>query len=67
MLTLEEIKQDRALINDINLVISENFVIFIDDFHLIDNQGDINKFISQFGQQMDEKSRRYPRSGFSHL
>ena len=46
----------RTLINDIYTSIQENFVIFLDDFHLLDDQPQINRFISQFGQQMDENT-----------
>ena len=45
-----------TLINDIYSSISENFAIFLDDFHLIDDQPQINGFISKFGQQMDENT-----------
>ncbi len=43
-----------TLINDIYYSISENFVIFLDDFHLLEDHMQIISFISQFGLQMDE-------------
>ena len=45
-----------TLINDIYNSISENFVIFLDDYHFLDDQPRISRFISRFGQQMDENT-----------
>lgn len=45
-----------TITNDIYNSISENFVIFLDDFHLLDDQPEINGFISSLGQQMDENA-----------
>ncbi len=43
-----------SLINEIYETIQEYFVIVLDDYHLIDNHSEINRFISQFSQQADE-------------
>ena len=45
-----------TLINDIYKSIQENFAIFIDDYHLVDEQQEIKVFLSKFGQQMDENT-----------
>jgi two-component SAPR family response regulator len=45
-----------TLVNEIFSSISENFAIFLDDFHLLDDSEEINGFISRFGQQMDENT-----------
>lgn len=45
-----------TLVNDIYQAIPENFALFLDDFHLLGDQPQINGFISRFGQQMDENT-----------
>lgn len=45
-----------TLVQDIYKTISENFVIFLDDYNLLNNQSQINRFISCFGKQMDENT-----------
>ncbi|MEE8357071.1 MAG: tetratricopeptide repeat protein, partial [Anaerolineales bacterium] len=47
---------NRTLLNDIYKNIPEYFVVILDDYHLVENNQQINHFISRFGQEMDENS-----------
>jgi ATP/maltotriose-dependent transcriptional regulator MalT/DNA-binding SARP family transcriptional activator len=44
----------RTIVNDAYENIPEHFVFVLDDYHLIDKNPQINRFISQFGQEVDE-------------
>ena len=44
----------RTIVNDAYEHIEEHFVVVLDDYHLIDQNQDINRFISAFGQEVDE-------------
>ncbi len=44
----------QTLVNDMYDNIPEHFVIILDDYHLVDNNEQINRFISRLGQEMDE-------------
>ena len=44
----------RTIVNDAYEHIQEHFVFVLDDYHLIDKNQQINRFISQFGQEVDE-------------
>ncbi|MCK4489074.1 MAG: hypothetical protein KAU23_02380, partial [Anaerolineales bacterium] len=44
----------RTLVNDIYDNIPEHFAIILDDYHLVDDNQQINRFISHLGQEMDE-------------
>jgi len=44
----------RTLVNDIYDNIPEHFAIILDDYHFVDDNQQINRFISQLGQEMDE-------------
>jgi len=43
-----------TLVNDMYDNIPEHFAIILDDFHLVDDNQQINRFISHLGQEMDE-------------
>jgi ATP/maltotriose-dependent transcriptional regulator MalT/DNA-binding SARP family transcriptional activator len=45
-----------TLVNDIYQSITENFAIFMDDYHLVDDSEEINGFVNRFGQHMDENT-----------
>jgi len=47
---------NRTLLNDIYKNIPEYFVVILDDYHLVENNQQINHFLSRFGQEMDENS-----------
>jgi ATP/maltotriose-dependent transcriptional regulator MalT/DNA-binding SARP family transcriptional activator len=44
----------RTIVNDAYENIQEHFIFVLDDYHLIDKNPQINRFISQFGQDVDE-------------
>lgn len=44
----------RTFVNDMYANIPEHFAIILDDFHLVDDNQQINRFISHLGQEMDE-------------
>ncbi len=44
----------RTLVNDMYDNIREHFAIILDDYHLVDDNQQINRFISRLGQEMDE-------------
>jgi len=44
----------RTLVNDIYENIPEYFVVILDDYHLVENNQQINHFLSRLGQEMDE-------------
>jgi len=44
------------LVNEIYNKISEHFVLFLDDFHLLNSDQGICSFISRFGQEMDDNT-----------
>jgi len=44
------------LVNEIYQIISEHFVIFLDDFHHLNSDQGICNFISRFGQEMDDNT-----------
>ncbi|MGB2963528.1 MAG: BTAD domain-containing putative transcriptional regulator [Anaerolineales bacterium] len=43
-----------ALVNDMVENIQEHFVFILDDYHLVEDNQQINQFLSRFGQEMDE-------------
>ena len=45
---------NRTLINDIYKNIPEYYVVILDDYHLVENNQQINRFLSRLGQEMDE-------------
>jgi len=45
---------NRTLVNDIYVNIPEYFVVILDDYHLIENNQQINNFLSDLGQKVDE-------------
>jgi len=45
---------NRTLVNDIYENIPEYFVVILDDYHLIENNQQINNFLSDLGQKVDE-------------
>jgi len=43
-----------TVVNDVYEHISEHFGIVLDDYHLVDESEEINRFINDFSQEMDE-------------
>ncbi len=43
-----------TIVNEIYDTVSEHFVIVLDDYHLIEDSEEVNRFINRFGQEMDE-------------
>lgn len=46
----------QTIVNDIYENIHEHFALVLDDYHLVDQNQEINNFINQFAREMDENS-----------